>query len=156
MSATPDRTPFDYRQVRLRQDHGGWKLAAGSFVLADFGGDERAARLGLSAVQFYRFTEQCQVGASPERFSYLLAGGQAPRGTMFGVDGRSFQPEQLEVRQVGGRWAVCAGDEPLIQMGERQEDVRRVLKAIRNLQCDRLCRLGTADGKGMTFLVRTR
>ena len=70
MSANPDRTPFDYRQVQLRQDHGNWKLAAGSFVVADFGGDERAARLGMSAMQYYRFTERCSVGAAPERFSY--------------------------------------------------------------------------------------
>lgn len=156
MSANPDRTPFDYRQVQLRQDHGAWKLAAGSFVVADFGGDERAARLGLSAMQYYRFTERCSVGAAPERFSYLLTGGQAPRGTMFGVEGQSFQPERLEVRQVEGRWAVCAGDELLVKLGERQEDARQVLEKMRKLQCDRLCRLGTADGKGMTFLVRAR
>ncbi len=156
MSANPDRTPFDYRQVQLRQDHGNWKLAAGSFVVADFGGDEHAARLGLSAMQYYRFTEQCSVGAAPERFSYLLAGGQAPRGTMFGVEGQSFQPDRLEVRQVEGRWAVCTGDEPLVKMGEKQEDARQVLETMRKLQCDRLCRLGTADGKGMTFLVRAR
>ena len=156
MSANPDRTPFDYRQVQLRQDHGAWKLAAGSFVVADFGGDEHAARLGMSAMQYYRFTERCSVGAAPERFSYLLAGGQAPRGTMFGVDGQSFQPERLEVRQVEGRWAVCAGDEPLVKLGERQEDARQMLATMQKLQCDRLCRLGTADGKGMTFLVRAR
>ncbi len=155
-SSNPDRTPFDYRQVRLRQDHGNWKLAAGSFVVADFGGDERAARLGLSAMQNYRFTERCSVGAAPERFSYLLAGGQAPRGTMFGVYGQSFKPERLELRQVAGRWAVCAGDETLVKMGERREDARQVMETMRRLQCDRLCRLGTADGKGMTFLVRAR
>ena len=156
MSANSDRMPFDYRQVQLHQDHGGWKLTAGSFLVADFGGDEHAARLGLAAMQHYRFTEQCQVGAGPERFAYLLAGGQAPRGTMFGVDGEPFQPERLEVRQVEGRWTVCAGDAPLIKMGEKPEDARRVLEVIRKLQCDRLCRLGPADGKGMTFLVRTR
>ncbi len=156
MSSNPDRTPFDYRQVRLLQDHGDWKLAAGSYVVADFGGDENSARLGLSAMQYYRFTEQCSVGAAPERFSYLLAGGQAPRGTMFGVYGQSFQPERLELRQIEGRWAVCAGDETLVKMGERQEDAWQVLQTMRRLQCDRLCRLGTADGKGMTFLVRAR
>ena len=133
MSANPDRTPFDYRQVQLRQDHGNWKLAAGSFVVADFGGDERAARLGMSAMQYYRFTERCSVGAAPERFSYLLTGGQAPRGTMFGVDGQSFLPERLEVRQVEGRWAVCAGDEVVGEArrtaGRRPADVGDDAKA---------------------------
>lgn len=154
-TASPDRTPFDFRQVQLRQDHGNWKLAAGSFELADFGGDEHAARLGQAAVQYYRFTERRQVGAGPARFTYLLANGQPPRGAMFGVDGKPFQMDRLEVRKVDDGWAVCAGDEPLVKTGEDQEEARQVLDVIHKTQCDRLCRLGT-DGKGMTFLVRSR
>lgn len=152
----PDRTPFDFRQVQVLQDKGGWKLAAGSCVLADFGTDEHAARQGLSAMQYYRFTEQCQVGDASNRFTYFLVGGQAPRGTIFGMDGQPFQPDRLEVRQVGAKWAVCAGDQTLVAMGDKPEGAKEVLNLIRRQRCDRLCRLGTEGGKGMTFLVRSR
>ena len=65
-SSTPNRVPFDWRQVQLRKEGGSWKLAAGSFVLADFGADEHAARQGLAAVQYYRFTDAVS-WAAPRR-----------------------------------------------------------------------------------------
>jgi hypothetical protein len=151
-----ERVPFDWRQAQVRQEGKDWKLAVGGHVLADFGTDEHAARVGLSAVQYYRFTEQCLVGGDGGRFSYYLINGQPPRGTLFGVDAHPFQAERLETRQVEGKWAVCEGDQPLVQLGGKQEEAQHVLEAIRRNQFDRLCRLGTAGDKGMTFLVRTR
>jgi hypothetical protein len=154
-SQTPDRTPFDWRQIQLRNEGGGWKLAAGSCVLADFGTDEHAARQGLSAMQYYRFTERRQVGARSARFTYFLVGGLPAHGTMFGVNAQPFQLNRLQVHQMEGRWTVCDGDQPLVEMGDA-EDANKVLELIRSLQVDRLCRIGTADGRGMTFLVRSR
>ena len=151
-SDTPDRVPFDWRQVQLRKENGDWKLAAGSLVLADFGADEYAARLGRSAMEYYHFTEQRQVGG----FTYFLSGGQAPYGVMFGMDGQPFQPDRLEVRQIDGRWAVCTGDVPLVQTGNAPETANQVLDVIQRQHFDRLCRVGSADGKGMTFFVRSR
>ncbi len=151
-----DRVPFDWRQVRLNKEGGSWKLAAGSLVLADFGADEYAARLGMSAVQYYRFTEQRQVGGPTGGFTYYLSAGQAPHGVMFGMDGQPFQPDRLEVRQIHGRWAVCVGDVPLVEMGDAPEAANQVLDVIQREHFDRLCRLGMADGKGMTFFVRSR
>ncbi len=84
-SSTPDRVAFDWRQVQLRKEGDGWKLASGSCVLADFGADEHAARQGLAAVQYYHFTERRQAGGAA-RFTYFLVGGQPPHGTMFGLD----------------------------------------------------------------------
>ena len=156
LSQISDRTPFDWRQVQLRQENGAWKLAAGGNVLAEFGTDEHAARLGLSAMQYYHFTEECQVGGTAGRFTYFQSMGQPAHGMMFGVDTQAFQPDRLEVRQVDGRWAVCAGDKPLVEMGNTRDGANQVLELIRRQQCDRLCRVGAADGQGMTFLVRSR
>ena len=156
ISDSSDRVPFDWRQVRLQKVNDAWKLAAGSLVLADFGADEYAARLGLSAVQYYHFTEQRQVGGPSGGFTYYLSAGQAPHGVMFGMDGQTFQPDRLEVRQIEGRWAVCVGDVPLVEMGDAPEAANQVLDVIQRQHFDRLCRLGMADGKGMTFFVRSR
>ena len=155
-SDTPDRIPFDWRQVQLQKDAGGWKLAAGSLVLADFGADEYAARLGLSAVQYYHFTERRQVAGPSGGFTYYLSAGQAPHGVMFGMEGQPFQPDRLEVRQLEGRWAVCVGEVPLVEMGDAPEAANQVLDVIQRQHFDRLCRLGQTDGRGMTFFVRSR
>jgi hypothetical protein len=155
-SQTPDRTPFDWRRVQLWKEDGAWKLAAGSCVLADFGADEHAARLGLSAVQYYHFTERCQIGGASARFSYFLVAGQPAHGAMFGVDGQPFQLNRLQVRRKNDRWTVCEGEQPLVIMGDKAEEANQVLELMRRQQVDRLYHLGAADGRGMTFLVHSR
>jgi hypothetical protein len=155
-ASTTDRLAFDWRQVQLRKEGGDWKLAAGSRVLADFGADEHAARLGLYAMQYYRLTERRQIGGPSASFTYFLTGGQPPRGMMFGMDGQPFQWNRLQTRQIKGHWTICDGEQPLVEMGDKAEDANRVLEIIRNQQVDHLCRLGTADGRGMTLLVRSR
>ena len=75
---------------------------------------------------------------------------------MFGMEGQPFQLNRLQVRQVKGHWTVCDGDQALVEMGDKAEDANQVLEIIRHQQVDHLCRLGTTDGRGMTFLVRSR
>ncbi len=106
----------------------------------------------MSAVNYYRFTEQHQAGG----FTYYLTGGQAPHGVMFGTDGQAFEPDRLTAHPIDGRWAVCIGDAPLVQAGDSPEAANAVLAVIQPLPFDRLCRLGSGAGKGMSFCVRSR
>jgi hypothetical protein len=146
--------PFDWRQVQLRQEEGGWKLAAGSLVLASFGDDAEVARLALAAVRHYRLTEQCRVGGPEPVFCYYLANGQAPRGLMFGLTGLAFRPDKLSVERLGRTWAVCEAEKVILILGEQADDAERLLEVIRRQQFDRLVRLGPPQGPGMTLLVR--
>ena len=57
----------------LRQENGEWRLTAVGTVLASFGGDQYSARLALSAVRHYRFSERWRLG---EGFTYFLSAGQ--------------------------------------------------------------------------------
>jgi hypothetical protein len=150
---TGERVPFDWRRVEVRQDNGNWKLAAGSLVLANFGSDQHEARLALSAVQHYRFTEQWRVAGD---FRYFLTNGQAPRGLMLGTQAQSFQPDALVVKQVEDRYALCSGDKVLVRLGQRQEEAQQLLEVIKRNHFDRLCRLGEWAPQGLTFLVRSR
>jgi hypothetical protein len=155
-SVTAERIPFDWRQVQLKQENAGWLLAAGSLVLANFGTNEHDARVALSAMRHYRFTEQWRMGGGDKpTFSYFLINGQAPRGVMVGVNAQMIQPENLSVRQVGGNYALCAGEQVVVRLGQRPDEARRLLQVIQNNKIDRLCRLGEADAPGMTFLARS-
>src|SRR5207249_6784379 len=82
-----ERVPFDWRRVELRQDKQDWKLVAGSYALANFGGHQDDARRALTALQFYRFTEQHWIGPpAASALTYFLVNGQPPRGLVFGVN----------------------------------------------------------------------
>ncbi len=146
--------PFDWRQVQLRQEEGGWKLAAGSIVLACFGTDAETAQQALAAVRHYRLTEQCRVGAPEPVFCYYLSNGQAPRGLMFGLPSIAFQPSKLSVERLGSIWALCEAQKVLILLGDQVEDARRLLEVIQHQQFDRIIQLGPPEHPAMTLLVR--
>jgi hypothetical protein len=150
-----DRVPFDWRQVQVRLDGTDWKLTAGSIVLATFGADQEAARRALDVVRYYRFTELCIVGRPQRHFSYFLSNGLAPRGLPFGTAGEPFLAKALKVAQVEGRWALCAGDRPVIVLGEQREEASDLLQVIVRQRFDHVCRLGRPED-GFTFLVRTQ
>jgi hypothetical protein len=148
--------PFDWRQAQVRQDQEGWKILTGGMVLASFGGDEHSARTALSAIHYYRFTEQCQVGQPATHFQYYMTNGQPPRGLMLGLSSQAFQPETVSVQQLGLSWAICSGSHVLLECGPHPEDARHLLEVIQRNKFDRLCRVGDSHTPGMTFLVKTR
>ena len=154
---TAHRVPFDWRQVQARQENGEWKLAAGGLVLAHFGNNDREARLALAAIRHYRFTEQWRIGGEEPVFTYYTASGQAPLGVMLGITAQPFQPSQLSIQQVAGRYALCEGTKVVVRLGERPEEAKQLLETIQRNKYDRLCQVGKAEGKeGVTFLVRSR
>jgi hypothetical protein len=149
--------PFDWRQVQIRQEEDGWKLMIGGTVLANLGPSEEDARLAFAAVRHYRFSEQYRVGRPRPSFSYYLCNGQPPHGVMFGLRSQAFEPETLSVEQIGYNWAICSGNQVLIQLGSRAEESRRLLEVIQRLKLDRLCCIGEPlQEGGMTFLAKSR
>jgi hypothetical protein len=148
--------PFNWRQVRMRQDNGIWELAAGNYVLCTFGADEEAARQALGVLHYYHFTEHYRIGHPRPTFSFFLINGQPPIGSMFGHSGQAFQPDKLSVQKLGMEWSLCEGDRVLAMLGDKPDEARQLLELIQQHKFDRLCRVGSLGDGGMTFLVRSR
>jgi hypothetical protein len=148
-----DRTTFDWRQVQLRQEGGQHIVAAGSLVLGRFRNDHDA-RLAQSAVQHYRFTEWNHIGRPQAFCSYFLCSGEAPRGQYLGVPTDPIPLDKLSVAQVENRWAILAGDKPLLWFGTQPEEARVMLDVLQREHFDRICHIG--DDRGLTFFVRSR
>ena len=153
--AAGERVPFDWRQVQVKQDHGQCRLAIGSYTIASFGRNDRLAREAERVVQHYRFTEHCRIGQPTPSFTFFLVSGQPPRGVLFGLNDLPFRPEALRVQQVAGFWAVCDGDRPILQFGDKADDARTAVQVIQRFHFDHLCRVGDSES-GMSFLVRSR
>jgi hypothetical protein len=151
-----NKVPFDYRQVKLTQEGSNWKLKVYDHQLADFGHDRVSAERALTAVQYYRFSEQCLVGGPQPCFSYYLVNGRAPQGSMYGTQAQAFQPETVQVRQIGQRWALVAQDQPLVQLRDKPEEAKQLLDTIQRNRFDHLCRIGPDEEHGLTFFVRSR
>jgi hypothetical protein len=148
--------PFDWRQAQIKQEGADWKLVAGGQVLADFGNNAHEARLALSAVRYYRFTEEHRVGGDQPVVNYCTASMMAPRGVMLGLHSQSLTPEQLQVQQVGDGFALCSGGQVVMKLGGQREEASRLLEVIKENRYDRLCQLGEPGKQGLALLVRSR
>jgi hypothetical protein len=151
-----ERLAFDWRRVELHRDGLRWRLMFGRECLADFGPDEVGAREALRTVQFYRFTEQCRVGAPAAPLVYYLVNGQAPHGIRFGARNTPFHPERLAVRQVDSQWMLCDGVRPILHAGANEDEAKRTLQAIQKYKFDNICAIGANDQTGLRFLVKDR
>jgi hypothetical protein len=151
---TTREMPFDWRQVQVRHDSGGWKLTASGQVVADFGGSERDARLAQAAFIHYRLTEKRQVGVTTPIAAYFLSNGQPPQGVMPGLLGDSFHPESLSVRQVGEHYCLAERNHTILDCGAKEEDARHLLAVVRQYHFDNLCRIGPDDQHTLRLLVR--
>jgi hypothetical protein len=154
--AAVERVPFEWRLVQVRKDGADWKLTSGTYVLANFGRQERDAYLALSALQACRVNEHCLIGSPQPCFSYFLAGGQAPHGQVFGTANATFQPDKLAVRSTRDGWAICEGDRTLFPFGDHGREARQALKEIQRYRFDTVCRVGRGDGPALTLLTRSR
>jgi hypothetical protein len=126
-----DRVPLDARRLDLRRESGEWLLYAGKTPLGRFGVSERDAGAAVQLLQQYRVTELCRLGQS--EFGFFLSNGRAPEGgSIVGLSARPLRADQLSVRQIGGSWAVCEGTRTLWDFGERADDARHALAAIRH------------------------
>lgn len=151
-----ERVPFDWRQAQVRRDNGSWKLMVGSYTLADFGADERNARLAHSALMHFRCTERILVGAPEPAVSYFLTSGQAPRGLMAGLFSEAFRSDALAVRQIGPHFYLAQAGRPLLDCGPHADEARYMLGVVRKYGFDNVCRLGLDEKHCLTFLVRSR
>lgn len=151
-----DRLPFDWRRATVVQEEGEWRLKVGTQVLARFGSSANHAQQAMAALRYYRFTEQNRLGGEQPYFTYYLANNQSPRGVMMGVNAERFDPDKVEVRQVGENFALCQGQRVLVQLRQQQDDARKLLESIQRNKYDRLCRIGDPGKEAMTFLVRSR
>jgi hypothetical protein len=155
--STADGLRFDPNRVVVENDRGAWRLHFGKQVLATFG-NPFEARLALSVLQYYRFTELYQIGSPAPVLSYFMVHGQPPHGLRFGVPTQAFNPELLTVQQMGParEWMVCDKGQPILNCGNQRDDAEQVVDVIRQYQFDHLCRIGPVGPMSMTFLVKGR
>jgi hypothetical protein len=154
LDAAAERVPFDWRQVRVRQDGQDWKLEVTGYLIANFGKDEAAARQALSLLQYYRCTEHVLIGGPRPVVSYFLCNGQAPHGMMLGLDGMTFRPDTLVVQRLGTEWVVTDGTRILFNCGDKEQEARHALERIQEKRFDHLVYLGHDPTPVLTFLVK--
>ena len=148
-----DCVSFDPRTAEVKQIGGSWKIVDGSHWLFDFGKKADEAKKALAIIKRYRMNQSCFVGRPDPSFHYMLVSGGPPQGSYSGEDCVSFNPNTIQVKQIGGRWKIVDGSHYMFDFGSKQNEAKLALKIIKKYGFTRSCFVGRPD-PSFTYLRR--
>lgn len=137
-----DCVAFNNGNTAVSQIEGRWKIIDGNHFLFDFGNNRDEARNALRIIRHYRLDRSCFVGRPDPSLTYLLQGGTAPAGTLRGEDCIAFNPANLSVSNVGGRWKIVEGNHWMFDFGANQAEASQALAVIRTHGFTHSCFVG--------------
>ncbi len=147
---TEDCIKFNPDNVRTKRFGDRWTLVDGSMSLLDFGENRDECRRALRIIKEYGLNSQCFVGRPDPSMTYYLANGLAPRGPIPGEDSIGFNPADIEVKQIDGRWKIVEDDHWIMDFGDKQSEANTALWIIKKYGFTRICFVGRPN-PSMTY-----
>lgn len=155
-----DKIGFNRANLSVAQFGGRWKVVEGNHWLIDTGGSKAEADRILAIIKHYKLGSMCFVGrptcgdVTPMMY-WLTDTGAAPSGTLAGEDCIAFDPANLAVIEVGGRWKVAEGAHWLLDFGPGHGNAVAALHFIRKHRFNEMCFVGR-PGPSMTYFKHRR
>ena len=155
-----DRIAFNRANLSVAQFGGRWKVVEGNHWLIDTGGIKAEADRILEIIKHYKLASMCFVGrpscgdVTPMMY-WLTDAGAAPSGSLAGEDCIAFDPANLAVIEVGGRWKVAEGAHWLLDFGPGHGNAVAALHFIGTHRFNGMCFVGR-PGPSMTYFKRRR
>lgn len=137
-----DCLSFNPASTTVRNINGNWTIADGNHLLFSFGDKRDEALNALKVIKYYRMDSSCFVGRPDPSFRYLLVNGNAPQGSMPGEDCVSFNPNTIEVKNIGGRWKIVDGSHWIFDFGDKESEARTAFTIIKKYGFTRSCFVG--------------
>lgn len=149
--AREDCVSFNWRNIRVRQIDGRWKIVDGTHWIMDFGPKRNEARQAHRIMRHYRMTSMCFVGRPDPSFTYFLSEGEAPAGAMSGEDSIAFNPYRIAVRNVNNRWKITEGNHWIFDFGHNEREALQALALIKKYGFTHTCYVGRPNSS-MTYM----
>ncbi|MGL4424095.1 MAG: hypothetical protein ACRCZF_25795 [Gemmataceae bacterium] len=144
----------DPRKLEVRRERGEYVLGQGGDVIASFGPNEWTARDALRMVQNARITEIGSYGTTG--IVLMLESGRAPTNIPFSAQGTRFDPAQLRVREIAGKWTISDSMNKTLLTTATADEAETLIKLIRHYGYDQLCQMGTSPRASLRFLAKAK
>ena len=156
-----DRIPFNRNNLSVMQVGGRWKVVeGGTHWMIDTETSQAEAQRVLDIINHFKLASMCFVGrprcgdVRPMMY-WLTDTGKAPSGSLAGEDCLSFNPANLTVVEIGGRWKVVEGAHWLLDFGAGQGNAIAALHFIRKYNFNEICFVGRPD-PSMTYFKTSK
>jgi hypothetical protein len=144
---------FNPANAKVARLQGRWKIVDGSHWLFDFGSNQNEARQALRIIKHYRMNQSCFVGRPDPSFQYLLISGNTPAGSISGDDCIGFNPNNIQVKRLSGRWKIVEGNHVMFDFGNKVNEARQALAIIKKYRFTQSCFVGR-PGPSFQYLRR--
>jgi hypothetical protein len=130
-------------------------LVDGNNWLLDFDQKADDAKQAFDLIKHYKLTKMCFAGRPAtsirDLMMYFLTDDQAPEGPFDGEDAISFNPNNVEAKQINGSWKVVDGEHWMLDFGQKQQAAVNAVAFIRYYQFQYLCFVGRNSGAKMMY-----
>ncbi len=140
--AAEDCVSFNPATTTVQQIQGRWKVVDGSHWMFDFGANKAGADKALAVIKHYRMNKSCFVGRPNPDFAYLLVGNKPPVGAFQGEDCIKFNPANIKVQQVQGRWKIVDGTMWMYDFENRKNEADQALAIMKKYGFSQQCFVG--------------
>ncbi len=145
-----DCIPFNPNNAKVVKVRRRWKIIVGNMWLLDFGTSQNEANKALKIIKHYGMNSQCFVGRPHPSMEFYLIDGESPVGAMPGEDAIGFNPANVEVQYVRGRWKVVEGNHWIMDFDQAESEARQALSYILTYGFRYICFVGRPD-PSMTY-----
>lgn len=145
-----DFIPFNPKKAKVVKVRRRWKIVVDGMWLLDFGASQKEAKQALEVIKHYEMNSQCFVGRPHPSMEFYLINGRAPEGPMAGEDAIPFNPANIEVQYVRGRWKIVESSHWIMDFDQAEVEARQALSYILRYGFRYICFVGR-PGPSMTY-----
>jgi len=153
MQIQEDCIAFNPGNIQVSNIQGSWKIVDGNHWMFDFGNNEGQARRVFRVIRHYRMNQSCFVGRPDPSFQYMLAAGNAPSGNLDGEDCIAFNPGNIRISNIQGRWKIVDENHWMFDFGNNEDQARQAFAIIKKYGFSRSCFVGRPN-PSFKYLVR--
>lgn len=143
---------FDPHNLQVEQDDHRFLLLDQAMSLIAFDNHEEA-EMSKEVMLRYQLNQQCFVGRPNASFKYFLTDGQAPTGEMGNEDCLDFNPNNISVQQIQGRWKIVEGNNWMFDFENNEQEARQAFAVIQKYGFTKTCFVGRPNPE-MQYLRR--
>lgn len=150
---TEDCASFNPNNLTAKQSGATWTILDGSHSLFSAPNKAEADKL-IATIKHYGFNKSCYVGRPGPSFEYLLVNnGPSTKPALSGEDCLPFNPNNLEVKKIGGSFKIVEGNKLLFDFGNSKAEADLTLCLIKKHKFTKTCYVGRPDAS-LTYLKK--
>lgn len=142
-SVSEDCISFNYNNISIKPyKNGQYRIIHGSSHAMFLFPNYAEAKKAYDIIKHYKMNKSCFVGRPGPSLEYTLVNNNAPQGGMSGEDCIGFNPNNIEVKKIGGRWKIVDGSHYIFDFGTSYSEAKKSYDIIKKHNFTKTCYVG--------------